>query len=370
MITRRLLFLNGLAAIGVILNHAAAWGFVAMFWWAHRYLPVSSPNFDQMGGASYYALRFIEQLIAFSIPAFLFVSGYFVSFSARGSTNRINLTFVWDRVKYIVVPYLVWALLTILADAIQGTSFTALEVVRSLILGQAAPAFYFVPLLVQLYSLSPILVRWAKRSWPTLVGIAGAMQVVAHLIRYARVFSLGSSIPDPIQLIGAGWFFPGNIAWFVLGIVIGLYIDRFGPFLTRIRWSMLVATVLLLPLGIAEWEFLLHTSGQAWIAPMETLVDNAYSLTLLLAFFGFTWLPTWASKPIGALGSKSYGIYLVHSIVLVVVARIVYHVLPGLLGWQLAFQAVLIAAGLGVPLALMWVVRASPARRLYPILFG
>jgi hypothetical protein len=33
---KRLLFLNGLATIGLILFHSAGWGFVAMFFWPER----------------------------------------------------------------------------------------------------------------------------------------------------------------------------------------------------------------------------------------------------------------------------------------------------------------------------------------------
>ena len=74
---RRLPLLNGLAALASVLYHSTSWGFVAMFWWTHRYLAVSVPNFDQLGSLSYYGLRVIEQLIAFAIAAFLFISGFF-----------------------------------------------------------------------------------------------------------------------------------------------------------------------------------------------------------------------------------------------------------------------------------------------------
>ena len=79
MILRRLLILNGLAIIGVILFHAAGWGFVAIFAWSDRYMPVMETVSDQRGSAPYNALRLVEQLVVFSIPAFLFVSGFFIA---------------------------------------------------------------------------------------------------------------------------------------------------------------------------------------------------------------------------------------------------------------------------------------------------
>jgi hypothetical protein len=80
---RRLLYLNGLAVLGVILFHASGMGFVAMFAWTHRYLPVTAPNYDQMGSAAYYGLRVIEAIVTFSIPAFSVYLRIFHSFCYR-----------------------------------------------------------------------------------------------------------------------------------------------------------------------------------------------------------------------------------------------------------------------------------------------
>ena len=60
---RRLLLLNGLAAISAVIYHATGWGFTAMFWWTDQYLPISVPDFSQLGSVSYYALRLVEQIL-------------------------------------------------------------------------------------------------------------------------------------------------------------------------------------------------------------------------------------------------------------------------------------------------------------------
>jgi len=86
---KRLLFLNGLATIGLILFHSAGWGFVAMYHWRERYLPLVGAGADQPGGVAYYVLRTMEQLPVAAIPAFLFVSGLFVGDGGRqGCTCR------------------------------------------------------------------------------------------------------------------------------------------------------------------------------------------------------------------------------------------------------------------------------------------
>ena len=91
--TKRVFLLNGLAIVAVVCNHAASWGYTALFWWTDRYRPVTVPNYDQLGSLSYWAIVVVRQLTVFSLPAFLFVSGFFVAYASRG--NRSSLT--WRR---------------------------------------------------------------------------------------------------------------------------------------------------------------------------------------------------------------------------------------------------------------------------------
>jgi hypothetical protein len=74
---RKLLYLNGLAIIGVILFHTAGTGFTAMFAWGHRHLPDSVPVMSQVGSFRIMACVFSSnwQFSAFrpfcSFPDFL-----------------------------------------------------------------------------------------------------------------------------------------------------------------------------------------------------------------------------------------------------------------------------------------------------------
>ena len=162
---RRLLLLNGFSILGVILYHSVGWGFVAMFSWAHRYMPVLSPNFDQIGGIPYYAMRFVEQLVVFTIPAFLFVSGFFVAFATGRMQSNIKWETIGARIKRMLIPYLIWSFVLFGLFFIQGNLYTLQQYLRMLFTGQTNPAYYYVPLLIQFYLLSPLIVPLAKRNW-------------------------------------------------------------------------------------------------------------------------------------------------------------------------------------------------------------
>lgn len=366
---KRLLYLNGVATLIVVTNHALAWGFVAMFWWTHRYRAVTSPNFDQLYSLTYYAMRFVEQLIIVGIPAFIFVSGFFVAFAA-GREGALNRKFIFTRLRYLIIPYLLWSVVMLLAEWVQGTRYTPAEYLRMLALGQATPAFYFVPLLCQFYLLAPWLAPLAKHHWKALLLGAGLLQLIVQLIRYANLLNFPLPAGEALNVMTQGWFFPGNLFWFVLGIVIGFHHVALKAWLHRARWVFLGGAVVALAAGIWEWELLLTWSGQDWLAPKETLIDNVYACLVLLSFLAFE-RPTYPlAKAVGDLGGKSFGVYLVHSLVLTYLAKGVYHLAPGLLAAQFLFQPLLIVGGLAIPLLLMTIVKNSPARRTYAYQFG
>jgi len=368
--TKRLLYLNGLAVLGVLTNHSVAWVYIALFWWTHRYSPVQSPNFDQLFGIPYYMMRSLEQLIIVSIPAFLAVSGFFVAFATRKGSDSPGWRFIGNRIRYLGIPYLIWSLITIVTNIFQGEEYTLLDFGRILLIGDATPAFYFVPLIIQLYLLSALLTHQAKKHWKPLLLLTGSIQFVVMVSKYVLILDLDTPISPVLSLLTSGWFFPGNLFWFTAGIVFGFHHTTLKPVLIRLRWILFGLWLALWGLGVLEWEVLLYTSGQDWIGPRETLVDNLYALVFLMGFIAFEGVKLPLDKEMGNLGSKSFGVYLAHSLILTFAARGIYHLLPQFLGLPVVFWFFLMVLGLSIPLVLMAVVKNSPLQRVYTYIFG
>lgn len=368
--TRRLLYLIGLAVLCVVLYHASGWGFVAMFWWTDRYQPVSVPNFDQMGSAAYYALRSIEQLIIFAIPSFLFVSGFFLAFATGRNRSKVGWDVIFTRIRNLLIPYLIWSCVLIGLEVLLGRRLSLGELVRILVTGQATDAYYFIPVLIQLYLLAPLLIPLVRARWKLALLFTGLPQVFVLCLRYALILGLDAPALEPFYILTRSWLFPGFIFWFTFGIVIGFHGSQIKAAFARFRWVALAGMLVVFLIGILEWEALLRASGEAWIAPAETLVDQIYAGLFLIAYLGFEQVSLPGMKAISQIGTKSFGVYLVHSLALIYTAKLVYHFVPQILGRQWIFQPVLIAAGLGIPLLLMEIVARSPARRFYSLLFG
>ena len=366
---RRLLFLNGLATIGLILFHAAGWGFVAMVSWQARYLPLVGNAGDQINGIGYYMLRVMEQVPVATIPAFLFVSGVFVAFSAR-QQGAVAWPVVRARLKTLIIPYLLWSTIVLALLVAEGRVRSPAQIPLMLLTGSTNPAYYYVPLLCQFYLLSFWLVPLARRRPILLLVCAALIQSAVQLGYYVGYMGVESSV---LHMIGSTpkWFFAARIFWFTFGIVAGFNLKAFETILPRFRWWLLGLALLLIPVGVAEWQWIVDGSGSGWLAHRETFIDTIYSLALLLAVLAFYRQPVPAEAHIESLGLKSYGIYLVHSPVMEYTARAIYHLAPALLASQLLLQPILIVAGLGIPLAVMaFANRASQIQRYYKFAFG
>jgi hypothetical protein len=342
---RRLLYLNGIAILCVIFYHTAGWGMTAMFAWTPRYLPVSAPVFDQTGSLPYYLDRLVEQIIAVAIPTFLFVSGYFMAFSTG---RRDNVA--WKQGNYESLSSYVVHFLT----------------------GSTTIGYYYVPLLIQYYILSPFIIPFAKNKWVLLLIVTGVFQLILQLAIILELLYGRETIPNYVEWLAflPKWLFLARFFWFVLGIVIGLHIRRFKQFLARFKWAFLVTTVACIPLGMLEWEVIFQFSGRDYLNMRETILDSIYTLAFIFAFLAFINVSLPLSKQVSGLGVKSFGIYLAHLPVMRYTAKGIYLLAPGILGIQALFQPIIFIFGLGISLLVMKIVNYSPMQRYYTYVFG
>jgi peptidoglycan/LPS O-acetylase OafA/YrhL len=365
---RRLFLLNGLAIIAVVINHAAGWGYTDLIWWAHRYLPVDVPYNAVIGSLPYYALLLLKQLTVFAVPAFLFVSGVFIAYAARTSQGNITWKVIRSRIMALLIPYLIWSLFAFVVSGVLGQTYSLLEYAQRLLLGQAIEAYFYIPLLVQFYLLTPWLVPLAQKRPIRLLVAAAVIQW--GIIAFSYITSLGFKGVDHYQIIPF-WAFVRWIFFFAIGIVYGFHMQAFKAGLQRFRVGIIAILCIATPLAVIEPEWLYRLTGvEGWRGIALTISTSLYALSVLAAFVAFAQPNMRFSKGLTQLGNKSYGIYLIHPKTLELAARGLYHLTPFILSTQLLFQPVLIAVGLGLPLLLMEIVARTPLQRIYRYLFG
>jgi peptidoglycan/LPS O-acetylase OafA/YrhL len=368
---RKLLLLNGLAMLAVVLHHAANRGFTAMFWWADVYRPVSVPNYDEIGSLGYYILLAARQLPRFSVPAFLFVSAVFVAYAARGSQGVLTWKMIRIRIVNLVIPYLIWSLVIFLLEILQGQRQPPLTYLGRLLAGAAVVPFYFVPLLAQLYLLSPFLARWAKKSWASLLAAAAVIEFSLMAVDYIRLFNQEFPVLNALAIATPLWLFTNHILFFILGLVYGLNPEAFKPFLektARFLWPGLIAFALL---SLVEHQVFTQVIFKEWRGDfVRGFWLELYTLCIIFLFL----LPSTGQVPLAAflnkIGKMSYGIYLSHLVFINLAARAIYNLLPALLAYQVIFVIILFAIGVGFPVLMMDTIVKTPARAAYRYLFG
>lgn len=358
---KRIPILRGLAILAVVSYHCAAWGHTAMFFWAHRFRQVESHSFDQFGSLPYSVLLAIERLAWFSVPAFLFISGFSMAYAASGKRGTISWKTVGARISHVLWPYLIWSSMIFLGDGVfLKIRYSPLEYLEQLAFGRAVGLYYFVPLLIQFYILSPFITRWAKRNPGLLLLGAAAIQATMHYFVHAQL----SNIAYPWGFFHWSFFFP-------FGAVCFLHYQRAKVLLARFKWLLLIAAASLCILSARE-VVQLFSGGASFDSAhhMQGFLSSLYALTFISAFLAFDKAGIPFAGMLRWIGSRSYGLYLLHFTVQIAVSKLIYQYAPWLLDNQVLYQPVLLLTGLGLPLIVMQVVAGSSLRKYYRYLFG
>jgi peptidoglycan/LPS O-acetylase OafA/YrhL len=358
---RRLPILNGIAALMVVLNHTVSYGFNAMFFWTDRYKDVSVPTFEAIGTLPYYFLFAIHHLAEFAIPAFLFVSGFFLAFTAKGNSEGINSDLLISRIKKLIAPFIIWSIIVNVL-LLRRLPPTIDEVLRM---------YYYIPLIAQYYLLSPIIVAIAKKRWFLLLIGSAFLQIGVEIITLLQLLEIGYPGQNIFVLATPVWFFPGRLFYFSIGVLAGLYQQKFFDWVRKYQWIVLASMLALLVLSILEYLLVSQLTGIAWLVPhFSGGIKALFATSLVICFFAFPDIKVPFTKELSDLGGKSLGIYLVNTPAIYLIAYSMYFITPWALGNQIVYQSVLIAAGLGIPLLMMEVLRKPSIRKFYTFILG
>lgn len=368
-VLKRLYLLNGLAITAVVCNHITHWGLIAMSQWAYRYRNLIGPYYDLLNSLTFYGLIVIRKLAVFSVPAFLFFSGFFVAYAARGSHSLHQWKITRLRVISLAVPYVIWSVFIFTTDLFQGSVLSPSKYIIRLIYGGAVPEYYFVPLLIQFYLLSPLIIPVARERGKLVLILAALLQVGTVSLTYLGLFQ-GGSLLHMILIVISHWsIFSLWGFFFTSGIVSGFQYERLKIWLARYKWVFLTSTILMGFLAIIEAGLVSNTTGQNWYDSPFTIPSSIYAISFIFSFLAFEQVSVPFPKIFYYLSNRTFGIYLLHSRVLSLFVWAINLLLPWMVAAQFLYLSVLFLVGLGIPLLMMALVAKSPAKRYYRYLF-
>lgn len=367
--TRKLLFLNGIAIIFAVYHHSIYWSVTAINYWGHLFVGGPTPELLSTPNIFSLFLRITDQIAGVAVPAFLFISGFFYSFSLNNQTIPQSYRIIQKRILYLLFPYMIWSTIMVVFHMIEGKSYTVLELIRVYLLGEADAPFYYVPLIVQLIFISPFLLKAIKNSPVVAISIAFLLQVLSSVPWYFKILKITPPPPlNFLDLFKNNYIF-SNLFWFVIGMITFAYREKVIFFFKKYRLGWLILILFLIIFGQYEIQKLMTLSGKIWINSQPDILTKWLYLLLIMTF---VFILEKVNPPpiIELIGTKSYGIYLSHIITIEICARLIYHLVPYLLGQTILFLGILVFVGIGIPLFVMRLSRLSLFKAAYSYLWG
>lgn len=280
--------LRGIAIIGVVLIHSLAILYTA----------------DQ-DSSLFLGAAVFRQMLNFSVPLFIFISGYFL-YGKNLGTKDLYFSFVRKQCSKVLIPLTVWSLFYLLLQAVEGIAPKTL--LAKFIFFQAQVPFYFIALIVQYYLLLPFLKKLATKSGLIIAGIiSSASCIIIYYVRFMTEIQLHTLLSTGV--------FPIWMVFFVLG----LYIRKNG---VRAKVESLILVSLIgIILSIVETIYVLKMTGDFSAAISQVKLS---SFMFSLAFIQLLTLlvSSKRSKVFEYIGTISFGIFFSHMFFIKVTTKV------------------------------------------------
>lgn len=312
-------YMRGLCMLGVIGIHVGSFG-------------LTNPM------ANVQLIGWLEIISRFSVPAFFFLSAFGLFYHTSVKEKFSYISFMKKRMQVVLWPYLTWTVLYLLYNAYvlkELGMFFPQYLWKTLFFGTGMYHLYFMVILLWFYILMPFWRRAVKEIlkapiiWMTLLGIlqlafnfwssyrAGQIHFAMPILEYAFSMRLN------YWVIHYVWIF-------LLGAILAEKYENVIDWLWRYRLMITMVFLISLVGMIGAYYYVLYiwkyTLLEAvftvhQLSPIGLFYTGASCIYGLLAF-RFTPMTRVAETIWSELGNASYGIYLVHPFMLIILTKI------------------------------------------------
>lgn len=342
--------MRGIAILLVVLNHTISLGI--QYHGQSGYPPIQ--------GLARQMLYALELLGWFAVPIFLFISGSFFAYAAQGNPPRLTYRVVWENLKHILWPYVIWSMVFYLWVWMgHDQSSTPLGTIKNLVVGYP---FHFVPLIIFYYLISPILIWLLNRiPWQLILGGLAVYQVI--LMNLVEPGILGFLFPPWAEMLSPPIIARTMADWgiyFPLGLIYALNMKKISPAIEKFSRVFLILTLIFFGLTVAAAARLIPTPWARYVYPLMFVL---YLPSIQRSAIPFIHL-------FEDIGKRAYGLYLTHLTLLDILLFAIQVSVPGFFGGLFLLLPVFYLLAVLIPMGLMTISARLPSRNMFRIVFG
>jgi len=332
---------RGLAIIAVVAIHAIPW----RCYWDYRILVY-------------------RQFLDFAVPAFIFISGYWSSKKTLQSLKDYKI-FLARRLSRVLIPYLFWSFIFLGRTAVKNDDIDMYGMVFKLLTGGASFHFYFIIMITQFYLMTPILQYVSRRRYGNEF-IFLLNMVYLSFLYHLRLHNYWF-FEYPYCLVHSP--FLGWTIFYQIGLWMGNNDDK--SFISRKERILILPAIIvsLLVAGIEAINILSKYNDLEFAVCALKYSSFLYSICIILGFvFIREYCKSWP-KLIITLGNYSFGIYLIHTIILNRVVKIIPKI-NIISSFQPLYELTVILMTVSICLIVIGVSRKLLPRLIYSKILG
>lgn len=311
-------YMRGLCMLGVIGIHVGSFALI-------------NPH------ANVQLIGWLEIITRFTVPAFFFLSAFGLFYHTSVEEHFSYKVFLKKRVQVVFWPYIVWSCLYLLYNAYvlrELGMFFPQYLWKTLFFGTAMYHLYFMVILLWFYVLMPLwrrLVRYILKSPWWSMGVLFLVQMAFNFWSSYRAGSIHFDQPllEYAFSMRLNYWVLHYVWIFLLGAVLAERYDRVVEWLWKYRLSMAILLLGSVFGMVGSYYYVLHIWGYTLLEAVFTvhqlspmgLVYTGVACVYSLMGFRFMPMSPLLSTLWNELGKASYGIYLIHPFMLIILTK-------------------------------------------------
>ena len=280
---------------------------------------------------SYWGFNLLQAFIQFAVPCFILISSIMVSYHLKSDQIKL-LPFYQKKLVKMVVPYLLWTAIflafQVLLNKIPLSSLLSVKHwLFWLFCGKAYTHLYFMSIIIQFYLLAPLLVKlvYATRTSLSLTLLINmSIQVGIYWVNKLYIYPV---FPYPATLFIWYWCIS------TLGLWIGFNYAKWTTYINK-YWPYILACFIALTSIYLYYkvQILSKVKFNTFYYQMTWYVFVILASILILHLsLKLDLLQNKMAKALTWVGELSFGIYMIHPLLTLLLSRIIKFSNPMLL---------------------------------------